>query len=75
MFREKLGRKGLSYTDAVTIAAMKNIGINYLLSFDLTSFRGLVKNILGPSYWNTLSRDEKKRILKFVEKYTGDKTS
>ena len=69
IFRENLGRKGFSYTDAVTVATMEEFMIGYLLSYDLRSFQGLVDNIIGPDYWRMLSSDEKKQILKLARKY------
>ena len=69
IFKENLGRKGFSYTDAVTVATVKEFKIGYLLSYDLRSFQGLVDNIVGPDYWQTLPNDEKERILKLAKKY------
>ena len=69
IFRKKLRRKGLSYTDAVTAALIKSHKIDYLLSYDLRSFKGLVENIIGPGYWHTISKEEKKQILEIAKKY------
>lgn len=71
IFRENLWRKGLSYTDAVTIALIKSHKIDYLLSYDLRSFKGLVENIIGPGYWHTIPEKEKKQILEIAKKYSG----
>ena len=68
VFRENLARKGFSYTDAVTVAAVRRFRIDYLLSFDLRSFYGLVDNIVGSNYWQTLSKAEKERILNMVQR-------
>ncbi len=70
IFKENLQRKGLSYTDAVTVALIKSHKIDYLLSYDLRSFKGLVENIIGPGYWHTIPEQEKKQILKIAKKYT-----
>jgi len=69
IFKENLGRKGFSYTDAVTVAAMREFKIEYLLSYDLRSFQGLIDNIIGPNYWQMLPNAEKEQILKLVRKY------
>lgn len=69
IFKENLQRKGLSYTDAVTAALIKSHKIDYLLSYDLRSFKGLVENIIGPGYWHTIPKQEKKQILKIAKKY------
>lgn len=70
IFRKNLWKKGLSYTDAVTIVLIKSHKIDYLLSYDLRSFKGLVENIIGPGYWHTIPKEEKKQILKIAKKYT-----
>jgi predicted nucleic acid-binding protein len=69
IFRRNLGRKGFSYTDAVTAATMKEYMIDYLLSYDIRSFQGLVGKIIGPNYWQMLSNIEKEQILKLARKY------
>jgi len=69
IFKENLGRKGFSYTDAVTVAAMREFKIEYLLSYDLRSFQGLIDSIIGPNYWQMLPNAEKEQILKLVRKY------
>ncbi len=70
IFKENLQRKGLSYTDAVTVALIKSHKIDYLLSYDLRSFKGLVENIIGLGYWHTIPEKEKKQILKIAKKHT-----
>jgi predicted nucleic acid-binding protein len=69
LFKENVVKKGFSYTDATTIAAMRRYKIGFLLSFDQRSFSWLVERIIGPSYWNALPENERDRILKMVEKY------
>ncbi len=69
IFRKNISRKGLSYTDAVTVVMLKEYVIDYLLSYDERSFKGLVDNIIGANYWNTLSRKEQNRIQKLVQKH------
>jgi len=70
IFKENISRKGFSYTDAITVAVIREYGINYLLTYDERSFTGLVENIVGIDYWSTLTREEQNRILKLVEKLT-----
>jgi len=69
IYRKNLGRKGLSYTDAVTVAVMKEFIIDYLLSYDTRSFQGLINNIIGPNYWQTLPSSEKEQILRLVRRH------
>lgn len=69
IFKTNLQRKGLSYTDAVTVALIKSHKIDYLLSYDLRSFKGLIKNIVGPGYWHTIPKEERREILEIAKKY------
>ncbi len=69
IYRRNLGRKGFSYTDAVTVAIMKEFLIEYLLSYNTRSFKGLVNNIIGPNYWQTLPSVEKEQILRLARKH------
>jgi len=68
IFRRNIDRRGLSYTDVVTITCINIFKINFLISYDIRSFKGFVKNIIGPHYWETLSREERQRILDIVRK-------
>jgi len=61
IFRENITRKGLSYTDAVSVAVIRNVKLSRFLTYDLRSFQGLLNNIIGPNYWNTLDRREKEK--------------
>ncbi len=69
IYRKNLRRKGFSYTDAITVAAMKEFMIDYLLSYDTRSFQGLIDNIIGPNYWQTLPSTEKEQILRLVREH------
>ena len=69
IFKENLGRKGFSYTDAVTVSIAREFMVEYLLSYDLRSFQGLIENIIGPGYWQTLSDTEKEKILELAKKH------
>ena len=69
IFRENMWRKGLSYTDAITVALIKNQEIEFLLSYDLRSFENLVENVIGPNYWNVIPVEERRQILKLAKKY------
>lgn len=67
IFRENISRKGLSYTDAVTVAVIEEYGIDYLLSYDIRSFHNLVENIIGVNYWNLLTENEQKYIQSLID--------
>jgi len=69
VYKENITRKGLSYTDAVSIAAIRNMKLSTFLTYDIRSFQGLLKNIIGPNYWNTLDGREKEKILLLVKKF------
>ncbi len=56
IFRKNIFRKGFSYTDAVTVAVIKKLRIDYLLSYDVRSFLGLVNNVVGMNYWSSLPK-------------------
>lgn len=68
LYVQNLRRKGFSYTDAVTVVVMEEYGIGYLLSYDMRSFSGLVNNIVGPGYWESLSGEERSRIMRLVDR-------
>ncbi len=69
LFLENIHRKGFSFTDATTVATLREYGIENLLTFDIRSFSNLVKNIMGINYWNTLPSKEQRRIQKIINKY------
>ncbi|RLG74506.1 MAG: hypothetical protein DRO23_06565 [Thermoprotei archaeon] len=52
----------LSLTDAALLIIMNEFGIEYLASYDVRSFKGLVGNIIGINYYEKLSSEEKKII-------------
>lgn len=64
-FRENFPR--LSLCDAATIVIMNALGVQALASYDGRSFSGLVPEIRGISYYDSLSGEEQKRIKKKVE--------
>ncbi len=68
LFKKYVYRKGFSYTDAITVAVMREYDIDYLLTYDLRSFQRLVDNIIGPGYWNSLSDREKRYIKEMVHR-------
>ncbi|MCD6278454.1 MAG: PIN domain-containing protein [Desulfurococcales archaeon] len=70
VFKENVLRKGFSYTDAVTTVALRKFRIDYLLSFDVRSFAGLVSSIVGPNYWESLPKEEQDRILELVKPHS-----
>jgi len=69
MFKQNIDRKGFSYTDAITVITIRDFNIKTLLTYDLRSFRKLVENIVGPNYWQTLSRAEQERIFELIKNY------
>jgi len=69
IFRGNITRKGLSYTDAVSVAVIGSMKLSRFLTYDLRSFQGLLNNIVGPNYWNTLDRREKEKILLLAKKF------
>ncbi len=69
ILRENIGKKGFSYTDALTVVVFRELELDYLLTYDLRSFSGLVDNIIGPGYWQTIPVDEKRQILGLARKY------
>lgn len=69
-FEKNIGKKGFSYTDATTVIVIDSLNIDYLLTFDLRSFGGLVRSIVGPGYWNTLTPEEKDRIREILSNTT-----
>ncbi len=71
IFKENIGRKGFSYTDAVSVATIRELDIEYFLSYDLRSFSGLVDNIIGIDYWKNLSLEERRRIQKLISKFSN----
>jgi len=73
IFKENIDRRGLSYTDALTIATIKEYEINYLLTYDIRSFKGFIDNIIEPNYWNTLTKNEQNKVLKLISTVTKEK--
>ena len=69
IFQENILRKGLSYTDAVTAAIIHAYQIDYTLTYDQRSFKGIIDNIIGPNYWQTIPPEERKQILKIAKKH------
>jgi len=69
LFKEKIRRKGFSYTDATTILAMKQYKLGFLLSFDQRTFQGLVPKIIGQKYWASLPEEERGKMLKLAQNY------
>jgi len=62
VFKQYIRRRGLSHTDATTIAVMRELNVDVLLTYGLRSFAGIVDNIIGPGYWSSLPQAEKERI-------------
>lgn len=67
-FKKNTFRRGLSYTDAITVAVIQKLKISYLLSYDLRSFSGFVDNIVGMNYWSSLPKYERHRILELLKR-------
>ena len=62
LFREKFPR--LSIADAASITIINDLGIPLLASYDIRSFQGLVKEIQGVNYFQSLSREEQSLVKK-----------
>ena len=71
IFKENISRKGFSYTDALSVATIRELDIEYFLSYDLRSLSGLVDNIIGIDYWKNLPVEERKRIQKLISKFSN----
>jgi|Deesub1362A_J573_1020465.scaffolds.fasta_scaffold02594_2 predicted nucleic acid-binding protein len=64
LFVENYQRKGLSYTDAVSIVIAREFALS-MLSYDARSFQGML-DVVGQGYWESLDKDEQKKILSMV---------
>jgi len=69
VFRQFIYKKGLSYTDTITVVMMREYNIGYLLSFDIRSFSGIIENLIGPNYWQVLSEEEQQKVLRLARKF------
>ncbi|RLG73738.1 MAG: hypothetical protein DRO23_08280 [Thermoprotei archaeon] len=69
IFLKNIHRKGFSYTDATTVATIKEYNIENLITYDTRSFTNLVKNIIGTNYWNTLPTKEQRRIKNIISEH------
>lgn len=61
---KKYSDRRLSFTDSLTIAFSEKLRINRLATFDERSFRGLIKEVFGRKYAESLSESELKRVLR-----------
>jgi hypothetical protein len=65
-FRENFPR--LSFCDATTIVILNDLGIRILASYDERSFKGLVDEIYGFDYFESLPKEENTQIRKKILK-------
>jgi len=70
LFMENYQRKGLSYTDAVSIVIAREFALS-MLSYDVRSFQGIL-DVIGSGYWESLDKDEQKGILSMVRRLEFD---
>ena len=56
----------LSLTDSVSVVLARTLGIRYIGTYDQRSFRSYSDDIIGPSYWDSLDGDERKRLKAIV---------
>ncbi len=65
VFRKYSDRK-LSFTDAFMVHVSRELGIGRLATYDEKSFSGIIREIVGRGYAETLGREELKRILEEI---------
>jgi hypothetical protein len=46
------------------VAFLRSLGIRWLGTYDERSFRRYSRDIVGPSYWETLGEEERERLSK-----------
>lgn len=66
IFEKYHEKAGLSFTDASTIALLREADIEFLASFDSRSFEGIVEWRIGENFWSSLTEEEKERIKKEI---------
>lgn len=66
LFQEKYPR--LSISAAASITIMNDLGILSLATYDIRRFQGLIKEIQGVNYFESLSREEQSLMKKKVKK-------
>ncbi len=54
----------LSLTDSASVAFLRSLRIRWLGTYDERSFRRYSRDIVGPSYWETLGEEERERLSK-----------
>lgn len=74
-FRETLkvlktySNRNLSFTDAFLVASSITYEIPILASYDVKSFSGIIRSIIGRGYANSLPKEEYERIENVVSRY------
>ena len=63
-FHENFPR--LSLCDAATVVMMNALGVQALASYDERSFAGLVREVRGKGYYESLSKEEQSRLRKNI---------
>ena len=54
----------LSLTDSASVVFLRSLQIRWLGTFDERRFRRYSRDIVGPSYWETLGDEERARLKK-----------
>ncbi|MHA1609548.1 MAG: type II toxin-antitoxin system VapC family toxin [Candidatus Njordarchaeales archaeon] len=66
LYRQNYNLKGFSFTDALSVVITKTFDLDYILTFD-KHLKKFVP-IIGPSYVNTLTKEE----IYEIQKYLGE---
>jgi predicted nucleic acid-binding protein len=57
----------LSMCDSATLVLIDSLGIQWLATYDESSFEGRVHDILGRNYFNSLGREERAKINRQIQ--------
>jgi len=66
---KKYSNRRLSFTDAFLIYVLNSYGIENLASYDEKSFSGILPNVFGKGYAETISKEEFNRIMRLVNSF------
>lgn len=65
LYKQSYALKGFSFTDALSVVITKTFDLDYILTFD-KNLKQFVP-IIGPSYIDTLTKEEIQKIQKYLE--------